>query len=767
MEIRATTELPFWVKNNENKISKEGLIWFYENKMVQTLNVSNVNYVNRFTIQLTFKSKYQYLGFLDKKENIIKYFFLKEINTLANEMFLCTFELDIYSTYTLPFLEDNKNSYFMFNRNFNFEPATLNFEDEKLSDIPVIYDNYINEKTNIKTINYNGAEHYEINNKRAYWLIPKRELTINVNKYAVFSMKNGYFLIIPIFSIDKFFNIPNMVSIGEWVKEYTNLFINGTVGYSVGDWKDTGKKYEKTQNNIDEINNYKYDKVNDPNYKFELLSYDAFGNKKDITKQIQSNLNNGFPKKINWSNSIDYYGVSLKTMFWPFTLDRNFSKKITEGTDTWEDSGDRGQNGWYVLNKWPTPNDPDTQQTLYFNGYKLKEGTPQQQGYKNLKNSFAFIQQFINKPENINLFVGIFRGPNIFNTTLPFFIQDDKFDGLMYTEINANNQKDLAFLNLELDINLNNNVNVYNDERTLPSQLLRKLDFTYYNNKLDLSLITLNSDSTNNNLTIYTPLNLYYSNGFYLVGSDLTNKAIIHSQNYIHYGEALPYANDEYKKYIGQNKIITATSYNNLKQELNLKKLKANTDYVFQLLNSGVSATKNIMDKDILGGLSTGIGIAKDATNLAHKWWNIDQQLKNTENTIRAQYLTAYNTMGTEIENAGISDVIWDIEDDATQSSLVAYRNIKDETKIMFNNVIYLNGHKNPKFMTLNDFIASQGQFMRNFYYVEMDPHNLTTQRGIINNYDNEIYELVKTQLVEGIRIWNQTEMNFKGVEDE
>ena len=81
------------------------------------------------------------------------------------------------------------------------------------------------------------------------------------------------------------------------------------------------------------------------------------------------------------------------------------------------------------------------------------------------------------------------------------------------------------------------------------------------------------------------------------------------------------------------------------------------------------------------------------------------------------------------------------------------------------NNYIYLNGYMLPNNNTFNNKINNN----RVFNYIQLDATLLQNQLNIIyddKKYNNDIYQMIKEQLIAGIRIWNKIDEKLPEYDD-
>ena len=742
-KLYASKNKPFWAIQNGNKPSKAVF-----DKYIETLEEisGNLNFVDFFTAEYVDKANsYQYFKVVNEENGDTKYYYTTATKIVQRTSYVYLLNLDIYATYTNNWIERNKDSILTFNRTHNYTNEVSTVGDTVIDVIPKAYDeinmvkfNYANSTDGENNFYYNESFGFKNPENNAY-------------KYYVFNDgPNGTYTLIPCVnnsSVLEFYS--KGTSQGDLV--YTGYFNNGDY------------KYKK--------NNREYNTNISADLNTKII--DAYKNGK-IVKYFARNLNDrvNWVELTGWSNikvvhntmPKDFYMTGFYETQTPgfdgvgYTISANGSQIFTKYCDgitagNWDSAWSRlkqlSQFKVEIYNTIRTDAKP-------VNVYNNKQ---------NIEDTVITNSSFTNK------FVGIFAGPNLLS-----FPEES---------INFQDISNKKFITISLPATgikipqygiyryVYRNIDGINNDNLGYEYSLKYLNVNYYNNNINAVL-----RSNTQNLILLSG-NLVFSNGFYLL--DKTSDLLSLANSIIYFGGELPNSKDTYKQYVNSQRNSLDTSYSIKRQEASISNLQAG-------INGGINAAKKVAEiaaavatagassalsaatstnaaamtaKNDLNAIGTtqniassSMGIVGDLAGVGLNIWNTERQLSNYRTQVAAQFADANLTMGNQINMSSAQDasLMCYLESNGEQYEVVEVLNLSPQSNIVVNNYLYLNGFYFPHPSTFSRFLDVN----RKFNYVEID--YLTLNNYINLNVDNiplNVLELVKTQLINGIRIWN------------
>ena len=251
MEVKASTEKVFWNTITDNKPSTTYLKQFVSRMTTQNIKV---NFIDFYNIQIVSQTRtITYL--LTTHNNYNQYWFFNGIAKILPNGYLLNFQLDIWTTYTLPFFEllKQNNINIQLNRSHKFNKSALLIKDEMLDSVPIIFDSYTNEYIpTTSTIEQPAYRRFLLNGTNSYveyQVSGSAEIGTSANYYYVFKDVNdeGYMWFIPVLYDDDFG--ANVTSIHYQLNDSFNKTLNRTQIFN------TVKKLEKLRRLVDDLDN--------------------------------------------------------------------------------------------------------------------------------------------------------------------------------------------------------------------------------------------------------------------------------------------------------------------------------------------------------------------------------------------------------------------------------------------------------------------------------------------------------------------------------
>lgn len=714
-KYRVSKTFPWWTKNNQNVPSRKILTSWLENNMKNidniTINFSDIN-------SLKLNSKYDDIKYIEQynlETNEKRYYYVNNIEKIAgNNSFIYNCLIDIYSSFTINFIYDNFEKDLIFIRTHDYDDQCLEINDDNIISIPKFYENFYFQK---KLFNYDE--------KTKIWYGEKIGISgddlLNGNKYYVFKDgDNGGYKFFPILSKDKQINIHYEQQVrGEllYEKDFYNGKYNNDLKIEIDD--NLNSEITKAYNN-NNIVEYYYQKVS---YGFRLPAHTVW-----LDGWIKINTNYGiYPISINAYNTSGYSaGLGLKYIDYNIFLSGNNIYHVNHTNITASKFGDIdhvGKNGRKFKVK------------IFKNNPTYKSEL--------IDNSFSRLEIYRKREENINKFLGIYYLPHFLN-----FKKFNKDGNYVFITINPSGDN-IDFFNI-FDYSMSNINDKLNNTSYSNPYLLKFLQIKYYGNLINAEF------RTNKEHKIYIGGKIFFTDTCNIISksSDLLDL----SKSIITYPYQLPFGVDTYENYVKANRSSTETSFNIFKQQENMKFASTIFNGTTKFIGNGIDAISSFARGDISDGLSDTFSSAKTILNTSNSIINQIQSGKHQVMKIRQQYNQANLTMGNNIQFSNIDNasLIHYYDGDNEQFEGVEISDLNENSLAMINNYILLNGYFLPK----KDNFKNRIENNRSFNFIQIDSQLLSEQLNILNNYINEIYNLIFEQLTNGVRIWNIENIN-------
>ena len=716
-QFRISKVAPFWARNNENKPNQTIFTnWLNTNmKRVDNLPIKFNNFTT-FTINGNYNDV-KYIEITNTADtNDVRYYYVDGISLDGgNNTYEYRGVIDVYTTFTLKFINDNINNEFVFLRQHNYDKKCLQIRDKYLDEIPKIYTSYYFKKSL-----FNKDANTNIWYGNSIGIKDNNDL-INANKYYVFKDGvNGGYSFYPILS--KSTNVD--LCYQQRVK--------GSLKTELDYWNGKAGNEERVEIS-DEVNTAVVNAYQNNDW-VEYLYHpvDGLGINFWDWKVIENVPYGTLPIDIKAeSNQWNQAGVGIKqASFDIYLLGNNIYHLRTGNTLAWDHA-----------NQW--------NHCKEFRQLKVKvyDATTNWTTIS-VKNSITDLETLRKQPDNINKFVGIFYLPHFLN----FDAQRLNFNG-NYVYLNINPQTDNIGLFKIYEYQLSNITDKLNNPTYSTEYFLRYLNIKYYGNNINAEY------RTNNQHNIFIGGRLFFTDTANIICK--SNEYISLNNSIINYPYQLPIGVDTYEQYVKANRNVVETGFNVARKEQQLSFAKSIVGGVVD----GVASATKIGTGNVIGGVA---GAVSGAINLGFDIFNQFQGLDNQEAQIRAQYQQANNTMGNEIQFSNIETAaLMEYYNDNTQEQYegVEVCELEKNVLTLMNNYIYLNGYMLPNSSTFNNKINNN----RVFNYIQLDATLLQNQLNIIyddKKYNNDIYQMIKEQLIAGIRIWNKIDEKLPEYDD-
>ena len=280
MIVKYSNERIFWNTIGDNKPSKTYLDSL-ENRMTQT--DIKVNFEDFYNI--TIVSSRKDISYIITNHNGYKqYWFYNGISKIINGGYVIKYQLDLYATYTISFLEYLKtnNINVKLNRSHKFNRSALLLKDEMLDSVPIIYNQYSDEYIpTTSTIEQPSYRRFLLNDNRnsyvEYQVSGSSIIGASGNYYYVFQDVNedGYMWFIPVLYDDDFganvrgiyyqlndsynkqltrtqiYNTVKKLEKLRRIQDLSNKFLGCFILPNFFNYKNTGSKYDWITRNVD------------------------------------------------------------------------------------------------------------------------------------------------------------------------------------------------------------------------------------------------------------------------------------------------------------------------------------------------------------------------------------------------------------------------------------------------------------------------------------------------------------------------------------
>lgn len=706
-KFRVSKIAPFWARNNENK-PNQSIFKKWLNKHMKEVSNLPIHFID-FT-SFTFNGSYNDIKYIEisntKNNSDIRYYYVDAIEIDGgNNTYKYRGVIDVFTSFTLKFIDDNLNNEFVFLRQHEYDKRCLQIRDGYLDKIPKIYTSYYFKKILFnKDIRTNTWYNAEIG-------IKDNGDLINANKYYVFKDGvNGGYTFYPILS--------KSLNIDLFYKKR----VKGSVKSDLTYWNGRAAGAERLEIsdavNNSVVNGYKNNDWVEFLYRPLTDNGTSFQEWRPISNVPYGTL--PIDIKAN-SDQWNQAGAGIKQASFDIYLLGNSVYHYRSGNCL----------VWDHQRQWD--------RCLEFRQLRVKVYNSTTQWTRiTVKNSITDLEILRKKQENINKFLGIYYLPHFLN----FDAGRLNFkDGYVYLNINPQHDN-IGFFKI-YEYQLSNITDRINNSSYSTEYFLRYLNIKYYGNNIDAEY------RTNNQHNIYIGGRLFFTDTANIICK--SNDYVSLENSIINYPYQLPIGADNYEKYVQANRNITETGFNiaRKQQEMNFTK-----SIIGGITDAGGAIAK-ATSGDYVGAASSMIN---SSIGLG---FNIEAQfrgLSNQEAQIRAQYQQAQNTMGNEIQYSNIENAaLMEYYNDETgeQYEGVEVSELEKNVLILMNNYIYLNGYMLPNNNTFNEKINNN----RVFNYIQLDATLLQNQLNIKydeSKYNNAIYQMIKEQLLNGIRIWNK-----------
>lgn len=716
-KFRVSKVAPFWARNNENKPNQTIFTNWLNDNMEEVANLP-IHFIN-FT-SFTMNGNYNDIKYIEitntQDTNDIRYYYVDAIELDAgNNTYKYRGVIDVYTTYTLKFINDNINNEFVFLRQHEYDKRCLQIRDSYLDEIPKIYTSYYFKKTH-----FNKDETNNIWYNTEIGLKDNSDL-INANKYYVFKDGvNGGYTFYPILSNSLSVELTYQQRVRGSIKSDLNYW-NGRAG--------SGERVEISDAvNNSVVNAYKNNEIVEFLYRplknggLSFQDWKAIPNVPYGTLPIDIKTN---------SNQWNHAGAGIKqASFDVYLLGNNVYHYRSGNTLSWDFS-----------TQWARCKEFRELKVRVYNSITKWTTTT-------VKNSITDLEILRKQEGNINKFLGIYYLPHFLN----FDAGRLNFkDG--YVFLNINPQIDNIGLFKIYEYQLSNITDKLNNSSYSTEYFLRYLNIKYYGNSINAEY------RTNEQHNIFIGGRLFFTDTANIICK--SNEYVSLDNSIINYPYQLPIGVDTYEQYVKANRNTTETGFNIARKQQELAFAKSIVGGVTGAGKAIAKAATGDVIGGVMGAVDTSIGLGFD---IAGQF----QGLANQEAQIRAQYQQANNTMGNEIQYSNIETAaLMEYYNDETgeQYEGVEVSELEKNVLTLMNNYIFLNGYMLPNNNTFNNKINNG----RIFNYIQLDATLLQNQLNIKydeKKYNNAIYQMIKEQLLTGIRIWNKIDEKLPEYDD-
>lgn len=715
--FRISKVAPFWARNNENKPNSTIFNQWLNDNMTVATNLA-IHFINFTTF--TLNGAYNDIKYIEitntQDNNDVRYYYVDAIEMdTGNNTYKYRGVIDVYTTYTLKFINDNLDKDFTFLRHHEYDKRCLQIVDNYLEELPKVYSSYY-----FKKVLFNHNSNNDVWYGESIGVTNNNDLT-NANKYYVFKDGvNGGYSFYPVLS--------NTLEVevhykgreqGELINEY--YYWNGRAA---------NDEYVNIQDDLNNaiVEGYKNNRIIEYCYHEVTNNGLSFGAWKKIKNVPYGTL----PIDIRTnSNQWNQAGAGIKqASFDVYLLGNNVYHYRSGNCLVWDHSTQ-----WERCKEF---------RQLKVNIYNATVNWHN----KTVKNSMTGLEELRKKEGYINKFLGIYYLPHFLNfDSQRLNFQDD------YVYLNINPQKDDIGLFKIYEYQLSNITDKLNNTSYSTEYLLRYLNIKYYGNLINAEY------RTNDQHCIYIGGKLFFTDTANIISK--SNDYINLTNSIINYPYQLPVGVDTYEQYVKANRNVTDTSFNIARKQQELAFAKSIVGGITGITGAAGKAITGDFAGAAKATIDTGIGLGFDIAGQM-------QGLANQEAQIRAQYQQANNTMGNNMQFSNIETaalMAYYNDDTNEQYEGVEVSELDKNILALINNYIYLNGYLLPNVSTFKSKINNN----RLFNYIQLDATLLNNQLNIKydnNKYNNAIYQMIKEQLIQGIRIWNNINEDIPEYDD-
>lgn len=705
-KIRASRIKPYWINQNGNKPHPGAFEVFKENHLEEIK--ANINFVDFFNAQIVLPNNninYYLFELTNQTTGEVKFFNLDSTEVVQGNRKIFKVILDIYTTYTLPFILRNQDTNIIQNRVKEWKPEMILREDPLLSQINPIVKKVSLEKNVYPFYREDGKNWYQGKNIE----LANAE---NVFKYAVFNKGNGLsYSMFPVFK-------------GEMKIRKAGV---GNIIYQSNDWQDNEfygfvndhfvKKDAVDQENL--VNAFARDDKIVLNYRWPKSADEFTTEKHDLERFTFLNT---IQYSINTILTGSLFGKTFVKM--TITLMINHQRIRTSNEIVFEkDSGEMVE----FLKNWAKEN-------LSF--YFIVKSFTQESTYKlEINNSEPAIEQLLKKPEFSNKFLGFYAGPHLLQMPTEHFNFENHFDNKMFYISIEKNGFEINPYNFRINLELTNQWN----SKKVSKQVLSKTDIIFRNERINV--LKLENQGFFN-----IRGRLIFSDGFKLIGKQ--NPLLSVDESTISFGGMLPSANDEYIKSLNAQRNTLNTGYAIVKQQTAMAHASNILD-MFKTIGNYVLG----FDQPFLGNigeLSRGVGALFSTASTALNGWKIHQQFDNWKKSLVAKFQDARNVQGNTIQPTNTRDasLITYMTNGTEQFEMFEVMNLTDYTKIFLNNYNFLYGYFHPHLTTFKKLLEKPN------IYIEIDELSVSKTNNLNITEEPNIWLLIKEQLTNGLNLW-------------
>lgn len=721
-KLKISKVSPFWARDNDNKPTEAVFKkWCAENLVDSDLNW---NYFGDQNIELiaTFND-IKYIQIYDEENNYSKFYMVQNYKTNAQNLFVYNFMIDIYASFTLPFLMLNKDKELVFLRTHEYDPKCLQVEDQAIEALPKFYNSYtFHKKLYFSGLDAEGKKQWYGNpGVDSNFSIADQEDLYNCNQFLVFADgTDGGYRFIPVMSEQSSVNVVYTKTLDKVLREIGE-FKNGEGRYGASAFS----YYEISKNVTTPALNEKINNAWSKGQKVEYEYYSADSVVKRIWKPIPSERipfgtlprslsGNSFCAQLlggtvnNWGDACSVNGVE----FDPIRRSTGFNF----------DGNQKRTNFLYESCRFK---------------YKIYDIGSLSREKISVNNSRKHLVSYV--AEKGNKLIGLFFLPHLLNYSS---IKTEDWNGskILYLDIGPNGEE-LTPFNV-YKYTYSDTQDLINNPTYANPYVMKYLSIKYYGSEISAQY-RVNAASE-----IFLQGKYLFTDKAYLIckTSELLNLA----NSVVEFPNMLPWAIDPYLNYIAANRNVWDTGFQIQKDNAFRSQVQATANLGFSLAQTS--------DK------SSAAGIGGNIFSTFFNMHNQNVGIRNNEKALRAQVQQVKDTtqnkiLSSSIDSASLNYYYNDSTHDQYEG--VEVSDLDSSSLILINNYIALNGYFLPDRSTFQKRVLDSE---RTWNYIQVDE---TVLNNVVNleidekTISTNEYVLIKNQLSQGVRILNQENTNF------
>lgn len=713
--IKATTIKPYWINQNGFKPHPTTFEHFKNFKMRKIK--ANINFIDFFNAEIVLPNNnknYYYFELTNDETREVKFFYTHSVKVVQGSQKVFNLILDVYTTYTIPFIERNKDVNVIQNRSQQWSPKLLLREDQLIKQLPILYSKWTLTKLPFPS---------KIEKYQKWFYGPEIALSNanNAYKYAVFNT-------------------------GSCLSYTAFPILQGNVKLDLGKQGPLNFKYTAKQVEWSGAFGGRTDRSDDA---LQVGLNEAYRQNKIVKIQYQWPYHEEYnwqtrSYEINLEPGIDLYRDFKYEIHSQIILHGSGLALVVDLKLKYKDRVINSDKFRFQSRKDPSLN--DVKDWLNKNLHVTAEvfdrvsGSVQTFGVNCTEST---IEGMLKKPEYSNKFLGIYAGPHLLQLKAKnLLLQNIEIGGNHHNVISININKDGLEINPYV-FNIPRKESLYWNSPNYSTACVQLTNYKYRNASVDINKLYLNGQYQLGGRVIF-------SNGFKIISKQ--NDLLSVQESIIDYGGMLPTAENEYTKLVNSQINTINTGYEIQKQMYDFQKTSNILNSIQNVFSLGGSIT-SMLNHPFSGGGGV-IGSMFGLTNTIRNGRLIDMQFNNYKKQLVAQFRDSYNTNGNSIKMSNVIDasIVTYYEHNSEQFECLEQNVLDETTNIFVNNFVYLYGYADPYKTNFKELLDLSNP------YIEIAPESIENTGNLLITEEPNIWMMIKEQLINGLKLFSDVD---------